>query len=95
MEKIDAVYDSLSGIYSELEGIMGSVYGELRKDPTNTDKANFLQDLGSVALKVIFSQQLLVESYGSEEFKDNLLSNLDEKARVLKNTLAQDRNKIR
>ncbi len=95
MEKFGGVYDSLSGIYSELESIMGSVYEELQTDPTNTDKANFLQELGSVASKVIFSQQLLVDSYCSEEFKGALLSNLDEKASVLKNALAQDRKKIR
>lgn len=95
MEKIDDVYDSLLDIYSELEGIMGSVYEGLQTDPTNTDKAKFLQDLGSVALKIISSQQLLVESYCEEEFRDALLSNLDEKARVLENALAQDRKKIR
>lgn len=95
MERYDAMYDSLSGVYSELESIMGSVYEELQSDPTNIDKANFLQGLGSVALKVISSQQLLVESYGSKEFKDTLLSNLDAKAIALKDALAQDRNKTR
>ena len=64
MEKFDDMYDSLNGVYSEIESIMGSIYDELQVDPTNVDKANYLQGLGSVALKVIAFQQQFVESYG-------------------------------
>ena len=95
MEKFDDMYDSLNGVYSEIESIMGSIYDELQSDPTNVDKANFLQGLGSVALKVISSQQQLVESYGSKEYRDVLISNLDAKATALSDALKQDRNKTR
>ena len=95
MEKFDSMYDSLSGVYSEIESIMSSIYDELKVDPTNVDKANFLQGLGSVALKVISSQQQLVESYGSNEYKETLISNLDAKASALSDALAKDRNKTR
>lgn len=95
MEKFNAMYDNLSGLYSEIESMMGSVYEELQTEPTNVDKANFLQGLGSVALKVISSQQQLVESYCSNDFKDTLLARLDEKSIVLKNALEKDRNKTR
>lgn len=64
MEKFDAMYDNLSGLYSEIESMMGSV-----------------------TLKVISSQQQLVESYCSNDFKDTLLARLDEKSIVLKNAL--------
>lgn len=95
MENFDSMYDSLNGVYSEIESIMGSIYDELQLDPANVDKANYLQGLGSVALKVIASQQQLVESYGSKENKDVLLSNLDAKATALSEALKQDRNKTR
>jgi len=95
MENFDNMYDSLNSVYSEIESIMGSIYDELQTDPTNVDKANFLQGLGSVALKVIASQQQLVESYGSKEYKDVLISNLDAKATALSEALKQDRNKTR
>ena len=52
MEKFGNLYDNLSSIYSELEIIMGSLYEELQNDPTNMEKANLLQGLGSVANKV-------------------------------------------
>lgn len=95
MEKFDDMYSSLNGVYSELESIMGSLYDELQVDPTNVDKANILQGLGSVALKVISSQQQLVESYGPKEYQDTLISNLDAKASALSKALKQDRNKSR
>lgn len=95
MEKFDIMYDNLSGLYSEIENMMDNVYRELQTDPTNIDKANFLQLLGSVALKVISSQQLLVESYSSIEFKDTLLARLDEKTVVLKDALEKDKYKSR
>lgn len=44
MEKFDAIYDNLSGLYSEIESMMGSVYEELQAEPTNVDKANFYKD---------------------------------------------------
>ena len=95
MEKFDAMYDSLNGVYSEIENIMSSVYDELQADPSNVDKANFLQGLGSVALKVISSQQQLVDSYGSKEYRDAIISNLDAKATALSAALEKDRNKTR
>ena len=95
MEKFDIMYDNLSGLYSEIENMMDNVYRELQTDPTNIDKVNFLQGLGSVALKVISSQQLLVESYSSIEFKDTLLARLDEKTVVLKDALEKDKYKSR
>lgn len=95
MEKFDIMYDNLSGLYFEIENMMDNVYRELQTDPTNIDKVNFLQGLGSVALKVISSQQLLVESYSSIEFKDTLLARLDEKTVVLKDALEKDKYKSR
>jgi hypothetical protein len=95
MERFDSIYDSLSGVYSELESMMGSIYGELQIDPTDEKNVNLLQGLGSIALKVISSQKGLVESYGDKELRDSLLSNLDAKATALSSALAQDRNKTR
>jgi len=93
MEKFDNVYDSLTGVYSAIEYMMGEVYEELQQDPDNMDKSNFLQGLGSVALKVINSQQQLVESYAPIELKETFLSKLDEKQLILSNSLEQDKNR--
>ena len=95
MERFDKMYDGLSGAYSELENIMGSVYEELQLDPTNEKNANLLQGLGSVALKVLSSQRELVENYGDKDLKDSLLSNIDSKTIALSNALSQDRNRTR
>ena len=95
MEKFDAMYDKLSEIYSELESIMAGIYQGLEVEPENIEKAELLQGLGSIALKVISSQEQLVEDYGSKEFKDTLLSNLDDKRVTLSNALAHDRHSLR
>lgn len=95
MERFGKTYDGLSGVYSELENIMGSVYEELQLDPANERNANLLQGLGSVALKVLSSQRELVESYGDKDLKDSLLSNIDSKTIALSNALSQDRNRTR
>jgi len=95
MERFGRTYDGLSGVYSELENIMGSVYEELQLDPSNERNANLLQGLGSVALKVLSSQRELVENYGDKDLKDSLLSNIDSKTIALSNALSQDRNRTR
>ena len=95
MDKFGNLYDNLSSIYSELEDIMGSLYEELQKDPMNMEKANLLQGLGSVANKVISSQMEFVESYGDPQFKDNLLTNLDNRQRALLEALAIDRARFK
>lgn len=95
MEKFDNTYDSLSGVYSELENIMSNIYRELQIDPTNEKNMNLLQGLGSVALKVINSQKELVESYGDKEIKESLLLNLDAKEISLSSALVQNINKTR
>lgn len=95
MERFNNMYDSLSDVYLELENIMGSIYGELQIDPTNERNINLLQELGNVALKVIYSQKGLVENYGDKEIKDSLLTNLDAKEETLSSALAQNKNKTR
>ena len=95
MEMFENVYDNYSTIYSELESMMVSIYDELQKDPTNVDKANMLQGLGNVALRVINSQMELVDTYGDRQFKDSLLSNLDNKAMMLSDVLKQGRDRMR
>lgn len=93
MERFDTMYDNLSGIYSELESMMGSIYEELQSDPTNIDKANFLQGLGNVALKILSTQRDLVEEFSDRDVKDILISNIDNKASVLTTALAQSNNR--
>lgn len=95
MEMFESVYDNYSAIYSELEGMMGIVYDELQKDPTNVDKSNMFQGLGHIALKVINSQMHLVDNYGESQYKDHLLSNLDNKAMMITEALNEDRNRSR
>lgn len=95
MDKFGTMYDNLSSIYSELESIMGNLYEELQIDPTNMEKANLLQGLGSVANRIISSQMEFVESYGDPQYKDNLLINLDNRQSALLDVLAMDRNRTR
>ena len=95
MEMFESVYDNYSAIYSEIESMMSNIYSELQNDPTNVDKSNMLQGLGSVALKIIHSQMQLVDTYGEIQNKDSILSNLDNKAAVLSSALNQDRNRVR
>ena len=94
-EKFGMVFDNFSNIYSELEGIMGSLYGELQNEPSNVEKANFLQELGSVAKRTLESQMNFVEVYGEVYVKESLLNNLDAKRQVLVDALAIDRDRFR
>lgn len=94
-EKFGMMYDNFSNIYSELEGIMGSLYEELQNEPENVEKANLLQGLGSVAKRTLESQMNFVEAYGEAHIKESLLSNLDAKKQVLVDALAIDRDRFR
>ena len=95
MEKFGSLYDNLSSIYSELESIMGALYGDLQNDPTNMAKVALLQDLGNVANKMLSSQMEFVESYGDPQFKDNLLTNLGNRKMSLLEALALDKERLR
>ena len=92
MEKFGTMYDNMTGIYSELENIMGSIYQELQVDPTNGKNADLLQGVGSVALKVLSSQRDLVEMYGDKDLKASLINNIDSKAMTLSTALEQIRS---
>ena len=94
-EKFGMMFDNFSNIYSELEGIMGSLYEELQNEPSNVEKANLLQDLGSVAKRTLESQMNFVEAYGEAYIKESLLNNLDAKKQVLVDALAIDRDRFR
>ena len=94
-EKFGIVFDNFSNIYSELEGIMGSLYEELQNEPMNMEKANLLQALGSVAKRTLESQINFVEAYGESYIKESLLNNLDAKKQVLVDALAIDRDRFR
>lgn len=91
----ESVYDNYSVIYSELESLLGIIYDDIKKDSTNIEKANLFQNLGNIALKVIYSQMQLVEDYGDPHYKDQMLSNLDNKSTMLFETLKEDRNRLR
>ena len=95
MDKFGRVYDNLSSIYSELEDIMGSLYEELQNEPTNMEKSNLLQGLGSVANRILSSQMEFVESYGDPQYKDNLLTNLDNRQSALLDALAIDKARFK
>ena len=94
-EKFGIVFDNFSNIYSELEGIMGSLYEELQKEPMNMEKANLLQDLGSVAKRTLESQINFVEAYGEAYIKESLFDNLDAKKQFLVDALAIDKDRAR
>ena len=95
MEKFGNLYDNLSAINSELEDIMGSLYEELQNAPMNMEKANLLHGLGSVANRILSSQMEFVESYGEPQYKDNLLTNLDNRQRALLEALAIDKARFK
>jgi len=84
--------DNLSPIYSDIEQIMVSVYKDIQLNPDDEKNINLLEGLGVVATKVIRSQKNLVEIYESADFKDIILSNLEEKEIALKNALSQTNN---
>lgn len=94
-ENFGMVYDSFSNIYSEIEGIMASLYEELQNDPTNIGKSNLLQGLGSVAKRTLDSQMNFVEAYGESFGKESLLTNLDAKKQGLIDALNMDRDRSR
>ncbi len=90
MESFNNVYDNLSVAYAHLESIMGSLYEELRKDPSNQKNSDLLQGLGEVATKILSSQKDFVEGYGEKDIKDVLMANIDSKETVLKSALGKD-----
>lgn len=94
-EAFGMMYDNFSNVYRELEGIMSSLYDELQNDPTNMEKANFLQSLGSVAKRTLDSQISLVEEYGDASMKEVLLNNLYAKKQELIDALNMDRDRFR
>lgn len=89
MENFDRVFDDLTGVYSELENVMGSLYNDIQNNPEDQRSIEMLRGLGNVASRLLASQRDLVESYCDHEFKENLDRRLEEKEMVLSTALSQ------
>lgn len=94
-ENFGQIYDSMSRTYSELESMMGTIYEEMQNNPSDERNNNLLQGLGSIGLKMLFSQRDFTESYGDNDLKETLVSKLDEKITTLSNDLSQENKRVR
>ena len=82
-----SIYDSMNRNYSKIEQIAEYLYSLIQKDSSNEMAKEMFTNLVSTMQGELATQKDFIDFYCKAEFKDSLITKVDDKSRYLNDAL--------